>query len=105
MTKQLLAFSRKQAIQPVPLNLNSVVGGIEKLLHRIIGEHISISTRLDSRIWPVLADAGQMEQIKIDEAVLHQEIREKKVEFLQNPFSPRSLAKKVREVLDGLPVA
>lgn len=41
----------------------------------------------------------------IDEAVLHQEIREKKVEFLQKPFSPRSLAKKVREGLDGLPVA
>jgi hypothetical protein len=40
----------------------------------------------------------------IDEAVVHQGIREKKVAFLQEPFSPLSLAKKVREVVDGLPV-
>jgi hypothetical protein len=40
----------------------------------------------------------------IDEGVVHQGIREKKVAFLQKPFSPLSLAKKVREVLDALPV-
>lgn len=69
LTRQLLAFSRKQAIQPVPLDLNSVVGEIEKLLHRIIGEHITISTKLDPQIGPVLADAGQMEQVILNLAI------------------------------------
>ena len=69
LTKQLLAFSRKQAIQPAPLNLNSVVSGIEKLLHRLIGENIAISAKLDPRLWTVLADAGQMEQVILNLAV------------------------------------
>jgi PAS domain S-box-containing protein len=63
LTRQLLAFSRKQAIQPVPLNLNTVVTGIEKLLHRLIGENITITTKLPPDPGMVLADAGQMEQI------------------------------------------
>ena len=69
LTRQLLAFSRKQAIQPSPLNLNSVVTGIEKLLHRLIGEHIIISTKLESKLGTVLADAGQIEQVILNLAV------------------------------------
>jgi len=69
LTRQLLAFSRKQAIQPAPLNLNSVVTGIGKLLHRLIGEHIAISTKLDSKLGTVLADAGQIEQVILNLAI------------------------------------
>jgi PAS domain S-box-containing protein len=69
LTRQLLAFSRKQAIQPVPLNLNSVVNGIEKLLHRLIGENISIVTQLAADLGFALADAGQIEQVILNLAV------------------------------------
>jgi len=69
LTRQLLAFSRKQAIQPVPLNLNGVIGGIEKLLHRLISENITISTQLSSQLGTVLADAGQIEQVILNLAV------------------------------------
>jgi len=69
LTRQLLAFSRKQAIQPVPLNLNTVVAGIEKLLHRLIGENISIITNLPPDPGMVLADAGQMEQVILNLAI------------------------------------
>jgi len=69
LTRQLLAFSRKQTIQPAPLNLNNVVTGMEKLLHRIIGEHIAISTHLAPDLGTVTADAGQMEQVILNLAV------------------------------------
>ncbi len=69
LTRQLLAFSRKQTIQPVPLNLNNVVTGVEKLLHRLIGENIVISTHLALELGTVMADAGQMEQVLLNLAV------------------------------------
>jgi signal transduction histidine kinase/CheY-like chemotaxis protein len=69
LTRQLLAFSRKQAIQPVPLNLNEIVTGIEKLLHRLISENIHISTKLTPDLGTVLADAGQIEQVILNLAV------------------------------------
>ena len=69
LTRQLLAFSRKETIQPAPLNVNDVVGGIEKLLHRLIGEHISISTQLPMGLGMVMADAGQLEQVILNLAV------------------------------------
>jgi PAS domain S-box-containing protein len=69
LTRQLLAFSRKQAIQPSPLNLNSVVNSIEKLLHRLIGEHITILAKLDPKLGTVLADAGQIEQVILNLAI------------------------------------
>ena len=69
LTRQLLAFSRKQTIQPVPLNLNNVVTGVEKLLHRLIGENIVVSTHLALELGTVMADAGQMEQVLLNLAV------------------------------------
>ena len=63
LTRQLLAFSRKQTIQPVPLNLNTAVSGVEKLLRRLIGENISIVTHLSPDLGTVRADAGQIEQV------------------------------------------
>lgn len=69
LTRQLLAFSRKQTIQPTPLNLNNIVSGIEKLLHRLIGENITIATRLAPDLGLVLADAGQIEQVILNLAI------------------------------------
>ena len=69
LTRQLLAFSRKQTIQPTVLNLNEIIRGMEKLLHRLIGEHIAINTQLAPDLGTVLADAGQMEQVILNLAV------------------------------------
>ena len=69
LTRQLLAFSRKQTIQPSPLKLNQIISGMEKLLHRLIGEHIIISTQLAPDLGTVLADAGQMEQVILNLAI------------------------------------
>jgi two-component system cell cycle sensor histidine kinase/response regulator CckA len=69
LTRQLLAFSRKQTIQPVPLNLNSAVSGVEKLLRRLIGENITITTHLEPEIGVIKADAGQIEQVILNLAV------------------------------------
>ena len=69
LTRQLLAFSRKQTIQPVPLNLNHSVSGMEKLLRRLIGEHITIAVKLAPDLGTVKADAGQIEQVLLNLAV------------------------------------
>ncbi|HEY3667298.1 MAG TPA: response regulator, partial [Polyangiaceae bacterium] len=63
LTKQLLAFSRSETIQPVPVQLNDVVSGIEKMLHRIIGEDIELSTRLSTELGIIRADPGQLDQV------------------------------------------
>lgn len=63
MTKQLLAFSRKQMQQPVVLDMNSLIRETEKLLHRLIGADIELVLDLKSDLWKINADKGQMEQI------------------------------------------
>jgi len=69
LTRQLLAFSRKQTIQPVPLSLNASVSGVEKLLRRLIGENIAIVAHLGPDLGSVRADAGQIEQVILNLAV------------------------------------
>jgi len=63
LTKQLLAFSRRQIVQPKVVVLNDVVAGVEKMLTRVIGEDIELITGLDPTIASVRADVGQLEQI------------------------------------------
>jgi PAS domain S-box-containing protein len=63
LTRQLLAFSRKQVLQPRPLNLNRVVANLDKMLGRIIGEDIELVTVLGPDLWTVMADPGQIEQV------------------------------------------
>jgi PAS domain S-box-containing protein len=63
LTSRLLAFSRRQIIQPVPLNLNDTVNGMNKMLSRLLGEHIQLDLRLTSNLAKVKADPGQMEQV------------------------------------------
>lgn len=62
LTRQLLAFGRRQMVQPGPLDLNEVVRGLETMLRRVLGEDIEIVTDL-ADLDPVLADPGQVEQI------------------------------------------
>ncbi|TXT37292.1 MAG: PAS/PAC sensor hybrid histidine kinase [Planctomycetota bacterium] len=63
LTHQLLAFSRKQVLEPRVLNLNQQVANLEKMLRRLIGENIRLRTKLEPQLWPVLADVGQLEQV------------------------------------------
>jgi two-component system, cell cycle sensor histidine kinase and response regulator CckA len=63
LTRQLLAFSRKQIMQPRLLNLNEVVASLQKLLARLVGEDITLDLRGEKDLWPVRADPGQMEQV------------------------------------------
>ena len=69
MTRQLLAFSRKQVLQPKVLELNTVVAGAEKLLQRLIGEDIELLVVLNPALGRIKADAGQLEQIIMNLAV------------------------------------
>jgi PAS domain S-box-containing protein len=63
LTRQLLAFSRRRAIQPDVVDLNTTVWGVDKMLRRIIGEDIDLRTTLASAPATVRADASQLEQI------------------------------------------
>jgi two-component system, cell cycle sensor histidine kinase and response regulator CckA len=69
LTRQLLAFSRKQVLQPRPLDLNAVVGDMDKMLKRLIGEHIEMLTILDPSLGIVKADPGQIEQVLLNLAL------------------------------------
>jgi signal transduction histidine kinase len=69
LTRQLLAFSRKQVLTVTALDLNQVVSDIEAMLRRLIGEHISITTVLAADLRSVKADATQVEQVLMNLAV------------------------------------
>lgn len=66
LTTQLLAFSRRQMIQPKPVDLNHVITNLEKMLRRVIGEDIALYTLLSPDLNPVKADPNQMEQVLIN---------------------------------------
>jgi signal transduction histidine kinase len=63
LTRQLLAFSRQQMMQPRVLNLNEVLASLQKLLARFAGEGIVFETRPSGTLWAVRADPGQIEQV------------------------------------------
>jgi two-component system cell cycle sensor histidine kinase/response regulator CckA len=63
LTRQLLAFSRKQILQPTMLDLNAIVAEMEKMLRRVLGEDVALATVLDPDLGFVRADHGQVEQV------------------------------------------
>jgi PAS domain S-box-containing protein len=69
LTTQLLAFSRKQVIEPAVIDLNASVMEIEKMLHRVIGEDIELAIRPQSGLWRVKADPGQLNQVLMNLAI------------------------------------
>ncbi|HEV2490337.1 MAG TPA: PAS domain S-box protein [Candidatus Acidoferrales bacterium] len=69
LTKQLLAFSRKQALEPTVLDLNAVVSEVDKMLRRLIGENIELKINLDPQLGSVKADRSQIEQVILNLAV------------------------------------
>jgi len=66
LTTQLLAFSRRQVIQPRPVDLNHLITNLEKMLRRVIGENIVLYTLLGENLDRVKADPNQMEQVLIN---------------------------------------
>jgi signal transduction histidine kinase len=63
LTRQLLAFSRKQMMLPRVLSLNEVFASLQKLLSRVLGDSVSLETRLSDALWPVRADPAQIEHV------------------------------------------
>ena len=63
LTRQLLAFSRKQVIQPQVVNLNEIIVGTETMFQRVIGEDIELILSCDSKLGHISADVGQIDQI------------------------------------------
>jgi PAS domain S-box-containing protein len=69
LTRQLLAFSRKQVLQTVEIDLNAIIGGVDKLLHRLMGEDVQVVIQPGADLPRVTADPGQLEQVLINLAV------------------------------------
>jgi PAS domain S-box-containing protein len=69
LTRQLLAFARRQTIQPTPLDINGVVREMEGMLRRLLGEDLELRTALADGLDAVLADRGQLEQVIMNLAV------------------------------------
>jgi PAS domain S-box-containing protein len=66
LTRQLLAFGRKQILQPLPINLNDVVTDMNNMLRRLIGEDIVLTAKLDPALKKIQADPGQIEQVLVN---------------------------------------
>jgi two-component system cell cycle sensor histidine kinase/response regulator CckA len=69
LTQQLLAFSRRQVLQPKVLDLNEAVADVQKMLSRVIGEDIQLVASLHPSLVPVKADPGQVEQVLMNLAI------------------------------------
>jgi two-component system cell cycle sensor histidine kinase/response regulator CckA len=69
LTRQLLAFSRRQVLQPKVLDMNVVVSDVDKMLRRVIGEDIELVTVLHPHLGRVKADPGQLEQVLLNLAI------------------------------------
>jgi two-component system, cell cycle sensor histidine kinase and response regulator CckA len=69
LTRQLLAFARRDLVRPRVLDLNQVVTGVEQMLRRTLGEHIALRARLAGSLPNIRADPGQLEQVLVNLAV------------------------------------
>jgi PAS domain S-box-containing protein len=66
LTRQLLAFGRKQMLQPLSLNLNETIADVNKMLKRLIGEDVQLFAKLDPNLNSIKADPGQIEQVLVN---------------------------------------
>jgi PAS domain S-box-containing protein len=66
LTRQLLAISRKQVLQPRPVDLNAVLAGLENMLRSLVGPGVRLHLALESGLSPVRADPGQLEQVVLN---------------------------------------
>ncbi len=66
LTRQLLAFGRKQVIEPRPVNLSSLIERVKGMLERLIGESVTLETACAPDVWYVQADPGQLEQVLVN---------------------------------------
>ncbi len=69
LTRQLLLFSRRQQIQRQPLGLNGQVHELQKILDRLLGEHIAIEMNLAEELWTINADHGNIDQVVLNLAI------------------------------------
>jgi len=69
LTRQLLAFARREVVQPQVLDLDTVVTAVEEMLRRTLGEHVELTISLAGGLHPVLADPGRLEQVLVNLAV------------------------------------
>jgi nitrogen-specific signal transduction histidine kinase/DNA-binding response OmpR family regulator len=69
LTRQLLLFSRRQPMEIVSLNMNETINNLLKMLHRLLGEDVGISTDLDAECVKIMADKGNMEQVIMNLAI------------------------------------
>jgi len=69
LTHQLLAFARREVVQPRVLHLNDAVTDVEQLLRRTLGEDMELVIKLPDQLWPILADPGQIEQVLVNLAI------------------------------------
>ena len=66
LTRQLLAFSRRQVLQPESIDLNAIVADVDRMMRRLIGENINLVTQLAGELKSIIADPGQIEQVLVN---------------------------------------
>ncbi len=66
LTRQLLAFARRQVIAPVPVDLDELLRSAGRLLRRVLGEDIALVSNLQADLWPIRCDPGQLEQVVLN---------------------------------------
>lgn len=69
LTRQLLAFSRHQVVEPTRLDVGVIAQAVEKMLRRVIRENVELVARCEPGLWPVIADSGQIEQVIMNLAI------------------------------------
>jgi PAS domain S-box-containing protein len=69
LTKRLLAFGRRQTLEPRPTDVNGLIADMEQMMRRTLGEHIAIEIRTVDDVWPAKIDAGQLESAVVNLAV------------------------------------
>ncbi len=87
LTRQLLAFSRKQVIEPQVVDLNYIVNDLKRMLNRIIGENVHLNSTLAEGLWRIYTDPGQIEQMIVNLAVNARDAMPKGGDLLMSTYN------------------